>query len=249
MATAAIFSCSRCDHPNPSGRPGPAGSCSTCPDGEGAALCEKCFARHRDRYKDHEFTAATEPAPGADLLSRLGLAPVATVCVKHGDLPYTGLVCSECSAGSDRGLCIECVKLHSAAFPTHLLAPSAPEAASLRAKLAAASSGQGPSEARRKALSAQAQLDALISSVEGALVQLEANRDSAFAEVTARFEAVACEVQAAARSKRSMLEDDVRAADAARDAVDEIVGALKEVGWWMGRVWLPAFSRLERLPP
>lgn len=102
--------------------------------------------------------------------------------------------------------------------------------------------------ARRKICAIQAVLDALPASIEMALMQLDANRDSALtalqtlagfdpAEVQAVISSGVDAVHAAAASKRSGLESELVAADEALSEAIDARAALAEVGYTVQDCW------------
>ena len=113
-----------------------AGSCRTCP--EGSELCQRCIDMHvSGKFGSHDYEMVTLPVAGTHalaLLMRYGLKHSETVCSSHKGQPYTGLTCTECTAAttSPSGLCVECIKTHSAAYPLHSLRPSRHDASVIR---------------------------------------------------------------------------------------------------------------------
>lgn len=83
--------------------------------------------------------------------------------------------------------------------------------------------------ARRKALAAQVELDALAAHEEAVLSQFEANRDAAMAELQARFADSIDATRAAAATKRTSLQAELVTADAAIDKATTTAAALSEV--------------------
>lgn len=236
------------------------------------------------------FSLQATPAPLATCvkmgarLSSIFSSRAPKICKRH-EQPFLNVRCGACAvAGSPVSLCTARIREHTAAHPTHGLAPFTIDASFLRESLVAlvggptvtgatittpatsetpASSYSGglniepvstaspgpPAKcspiiecARLRVLAAQAGLDALATNEEAALVQLETNRDAALsvlhagvladvepAEVLAIHAAGVDAVHAAAASKRSALETELVAADAALSEVIDAVASLSEV--------------------
>lgn len=133
------FICSRCDHPNASGRAWAAGSCETCADG--SALCEKCMANHAAglaKFSGHVFAATTQVAPGEALLDRLGITPAPKACARHGQ-SLSGLVCTACpDVKQISNLCLACIREHVTANPGHAFVKQPVDVAEIRSAMDAA---------------------------------------------------------------------------------------------------------------
>lgn len=99
---AAAFRCSFCGRPNSDGAQRAAGACTTCPDGDGTALCDACVANHASKtvFRGHACAPTVEFSEAEALLLRLGLAPAPRVCAAHGGLPFVGLACVECTTST-----------------------------------------------------------------------------------------------------------------------------------------------------
>lgn len=262
--TAVVAVCSKCDGAFAAdGQQVAAGVCATCPDGD--SLCQKCVARHSTdaRFKGHACRALDEVYAGTDFLARQGLTPALKMCPSHSQT-FLGLRCTVCPINGALGyatcsLCAVCVKEHTLSYPTHLLAPFAPNVAEIRAQLdglvaaltdvtpfsvsptsgaerangtcyvSAVQSAAVVESARRKALAAQTGLVALATNKEASLAQLEANRDAVIASAQECFLAGVNMVNAAAATKKAALEAELEAADAALSAAVAATAALVEV--------------------
>jgi hypothetical protein len=94
---------------------------------------------------------------------------------------------------------------------------------------AAATTAPLVESARRRALAAQAELDALAAHKEAALAQIDANRDAVVAAAQECHRANTEAVEAAAADKQTRLEAEIMAADAALSAAITATAALAEV--------------------
>lgn len=252
-AAETATACSRCDRAFSSDGLRLAGSCSTCPDGD--ALCQNCVERHstNPRFKGHVCRLLGEIYAGAELLARLNLAPVPTVCPLHGH-PFMRVKCGICAGA--RGLCADCIDEHAVAHPTHALTSFALDVPGLRADLKAllspveatsspsadsapgdGSSGESATQesflvgcARRKALAVRAELDALAANVDACEEQLEGNGEAAIAAIRDLVKTGMDSLHAAASTKRAGLQTELAAADAALEAAARTTSALAEVG-------------------
>lgn len=147
LSPAHPFMCSRCERPNRSADlAGPSGSCTSCAT-DGVALCDVCFGLHvtaHPRFRGHAYSRSDSLPTATEFLLRLGLQPRPHTCDSHGGLPLTGLECAKCTASADSGavsafgLCLECIQIHSAVHPTHVLTPAVKGASALRTALVSA---------------------------------------------------------------------------------------------------------------
>ncbi len=244
-----VFTCSRCDHPNSNGNTKPSGSCTTCPDG--AALCDKCSSRHvKDAiFADHAFSIHEYERPGEVLLLRANLVPVPKSCMRHGGQPFSTVICAECAF--DSGLCVDCIREHSEAFPLHTLTSRLLKAPVIRKgftetvhtalsgccnravnRSSAKSTSLPPplvACARHKAISAKKELDALTSYVDSTMRQLEANRDAIFARTTTGYLTRVAALKVVAEAKRAALESELAEADSALSQAVQATDFLIEV--------------------
>lgn len=249
--TAAATACSKCDGVFSSGGHQLAGSCSSCADGD--ALCQKCVARHTTdaRFAGHACRAFDVVYTGADFLARLGLFPAPKSCLRHSQ-PFLSVLCVTCSDSAaimPNSLCGVCVNEHAVLHPLHELTLYTPNVAEIKAQmgalaavtapirgervteaaLAAAQSSPLVESARRRALAAQAELDALATHKDASVAQLEANRDAVIASTQACFRVSIDAVLSASATKQAALEAELEAADAALSAAIAASAAIAEV--------------------
>lgn len=147
---------------------------------------------------------------------------------------------------NDTRIRLQRVSMAALAPPPSTHAKGGPGTAALRAELARAQVSPLIESARRKTLSVQAELDALSSYVESALLQLDYNRDAALAvprsgviasdgdgdgaaAVRAIFASGIDSLHATAATKRAKLESELVDADAVLGEVIEVATALTEV--------------------
>lgn len=257
-AATTATACSKCDGTFSADGLLLAGVCSSCPDGD-ALCQRCAIRHSTDvRFSGHAYRSLEEEYVGLDFLARHGLVTAPEACLRHSQ-PFLGLCCASCSANNtdtstSGNLCAACVAAHTPAHPTHLLAPFAPNVAGMRAQLGALgavrdSTSAAPASkrsvieamqvaaqtaplvetARRKVLAAQAELAALAAHREDARARLEANRDAIMVTLQSCIEASMGALDNATVAKRTALESELEAADAALSAAAIATTALVEV--------------------
>lgn len=235
--TAAATECSKCTSLFTTDGPRPAGSCSSCADGD--SLCRKCVDRHATdaRFVGHACRSLEDLYAGTDFLERMQLNPTPKACPLHAQ-PFLGLRCSACSAAGKAGsisniLCAACVKVHAISHPTHVLTHFAPDVLALRQQLRSliAATGRTPGDPVSAASSVS---DAAASVVASTNVRAAAPDAALAAAQTAPLVLNARRKAAAVQSERDVLEVNKEAAlsqlEANRDAVIAAVQARYVVG-------------------